>query len=171
MHHTLIVVLALCCLGISIAQLPTGGSMRSSAMMAELMNPSTMNAICGKLGKLIMCQCTTIADGCEEGHIPMGICPMLPMLPMLPKIQCCPPMYAMICSKHQQRSSSNHTHAGNSLSSPGTPNQSQSENPISSPGTPIHAKGGNSFSFAGSLREKQGGNSLRLAGTKQPSTL
>ncbi|XP_061162232.1 uncharacterized protein LOC133171488 [Saccostrea echinata] len=171
MHQTSIVVLALCCLGICDAQLQTGGTMRSSAMMADLMNPSTMSAICGKVGKLIMCQCTTIADGCEEGHIPMGICPMLPMIPMLPKIQCCPPMYAMICSKYQQRSNTNHTHAGNSLSSPGNPNQTKGENSVPSLETPNQTKSGNSFSSTGILRERQGGNSLRLVGTKPPATL
>lgn len=73
--------------------------------------------MCGKIGKFIMCQC--MADGCEEGLVPTGLCPMLPMMPMLPKMQCCPIQYLMFCLQIQNRKSYQ-ARGGNSLTSLGS---------------------------------------------------
>lgn len=61
-------------------------------------------SLCGPVGKLILCQCS--AEGCEEGQLPIGLCPSLPMMPLPPRMQCCPPMYVMYCSQ-QKRSMAN----------------------------------------------------------------
>uniref|UniRef100_A0A8W8KBT4 Uncharacterized protein n=1 Tax=Magallana gigas TaxID=29159 RepID=A0A8W8KBT4_MAGGI len=66
-------------------------------------------SLCGPVGKLILCQCS--AEGCEEGQLPIGLCPSLPMMPLPPRMQCCPPMYVMYCSQ-QKRSMANRRAGG-----------------------------------------------------------
>uniref|UniRef100_K1PGH4 Uncharacterized protein n=1 Tax=Magallana gigas TaxID=29159 RepID=K1PGH4_MAGGI len=75
-------------------------------------NPETITgpvSLCGPVGKLILCQCS--AEGCEEGQLPIGLCPSLPMMPLPPRMQCCPPMYVMYCSQ-QKRSMANRRAGG-----------------------------------------------------------